>query len=567
MHQLESEEEEEMADDFGDFADFSSAYPPTTSTTTSNDTQGKVDGGQGLTDNFFASFPSTGEPPTDINFSFGFDGQLEGISSEEGFANFDVTNTNIADIHIPTLDLPSPPGSDVHLAGGVPFDIPPIPLSPSEDDATNGFQSWPQPNTNGSQMVGHHTDKKPAAPIDSELNLKSALTGGGNSTNTSGFGTNDAQSSSAHISGGAQDDNEFGEFESSLTFTTTKTTANSSDNAHIESTSAGELQLPSSDDASKSKDDSFGSFVGDSNSRTQTDKTLDFGSFESGTALSLDNKVKEKKDKSDISQFADFGAFEKSTELPSENKAAGSDFGNFEAFGNTGDKKESVSQKSSEQTKENGASNSDFGNFEAFSNGPKKETNSQLADFGDFSAFEQSSAPSTTEEKSTFGDFEAFSSKTESTTELETRHTGQAGQTTTLDSDFANFESAAPPSSSAGGGSDFSADFSAFQSTSNNTALTASDHFANFGSFTGQTTTSHSDAEFGDFSGAGGSNNTTTTTSKDDFGDFSAGDDDFGNFSSSTSGFGDFSSTPAAPAVAQPSTSGTVKIEVMVTIC
>lgn len=550
-----------MADDFGDFADFSSAFPTTTNATTSNSAQGselKGDGSQAVTDkvdNFFASFPS-GTSSDNVNFSFGFDEQLEGLTSQGGFTNFDLTNTNIADIHIP-LDLPSPPGVDVHMAGGVPFDIPPIPISPSdEEDTTPTFSKWPQTLENGAQSIVQNTSTGntknsavltllPAAttnaashestvPVTGVLtggNLKPLLNVGGDMNGSDINSTVGGLSSSTHVSGGIQDEEEFGDFESSLTFSNPKT-MESVQNVGIDTTAgSSEVQLPLPDDGLKSKDDSFGSFVADTSQKTQTEGHMGFGAFESGTETSLSdtNKKEEKQAAFETSQFADFSAF----------------------------------KQSSEQTQQQSVGNSEFGNFEAFtnSNEMKKGDNSQFADFGNFSTFEQASVPEATEqETSGFGDFEMFSNRTENSMKSQTRSTGQAGE-----SNIASFKSAPSLTSgvnkdvtTAGGGSEFITDFTAFHSTNNTSSTT--DDFGNFSAFTGQTTASNADAEFGDFSGAEDSKSNTAGNisggSKDDFGDFSS-NDDFGDFS--TSAFGNFSNVPAALTSVQPESSGAVK--------
>ena len=531
-----------MADDFGEFAAFSSAFPSTSTATTSNNTQvsgAKADGTQGVadkTDNFFTSFPSGDQPSNNVQFSFDFGEQLEGITSGGGFVNFDVTSTNIADIHIP-LDLPSPPAMDVHMAGGVPFDIPPMPLSPSEEStttATTTFSMWPQTIDNGSQSVIQHVDDTQSnsfsnvAPtnttstvpkFDSETNFEGAL------TVENSHLTVDGLSSATHAGTKVKEEDEFGNFESSLTFRNSKTTS-STQNASVETNTTGTsgIQLSlSNDPLKKPNDDSFGSFVADSKSRTQTEEDLTFGSCGTVTTLNDSNIVEEEK-KTEASQFADFRAF----------------------------------QQTSNQTKqqESGA-NSDFGNFEAFANssGTKEENNSQFAEFGGFSAFKQASVsePVTKGEKSSSSDFEMSRNKAENSMESQTRHTGQVGKTNGLE--FTKFESAP---------SRWGSDFATFESTTTTTSSAMSDEFGGFSAFTGQTTSSHTDTEFGDFSGAKGDNTFTgdaATKNDDNFGEFNSGSkkDDFGDFSSSSSTFGDFSNAPAAPPPAQQVTTGAVK--------
>ena len=133
----------DSGDDFGDFTGFSTDFQANsnssrTSHQASNDLKSNKWTTASNKESTFASFP----PPQDQNISgngtstqTNFDFSAASNTTSGGFANFsqfDLGGISMADIDIP---LPSsPPGADIHVAGGVPFDIPPLPDSCSFDE-------------------------------------------------------------------------------------------------------------------------------------------------------------------------------------------------------------------------------------------------------------------------------------------------------------------------------------------------------------------------------------------------------------------------------------------------
>ena len=219
-----------MADDFDDFGDFTSAFPTTGGINDANSVQTTTSTGNQANSadkmNFFASFSpptyicpvssTSGDAapldfaPFDAFSNHTSEGIIDGgeISS---FGQFDVANMDLTE-----LKIPSPTDPNIHLAGGVAFDIPPI----LDDDFSNPSSPTAPPN-----QVQFQGDLFSADFTKSEANNEKSE----NSTTDVhlSFPTSSSQQSSHQAQVDREDarDDSFGEFESSFSLKTTLKTS------------------------------------------------------------------------------------------------------------------------------------------------------------------------------------------------------------------------------------------------------------------------------------------------------------------------------------------------------
>lgn len=140
----------DSGDDFGDFTGFSTANGSSSGTSHQASKDLKPSKWSNAS-NQEATFAS----PQDQNISgngtsnFAFSNITSGTGGYANSAQFDMGGINMADIDIP---LPSSPlGADIHVAGGVPFDIPPLPDSCSFDE---DFPPLSLPKDSPVELVG-----------------------------------------------------------------------------------------------------------------------------------------------------------------------------------------------------------------------------------------------------------------------------------------------------------------------------------------------------------------------------------------------------------------------------
>ena len=545
-----------MAEDFDDFGDFASAFPTTSGVndaTTSQTTSSSAVNQANFADkvDFFASFPlpisSTSGDTAPLNFT-SFDafsnhtseGIMDGGATTE-FGQFDVANMDLTE-----LKIPSPTDPNIHMAGGVAFDIPPI----LDDDFSNPSSPTAPPN-----QVQFQGDLFSADFTKIVVNQEVK---GNHSDVHLSLTTSGSQQSSHQTQkdkGDTKDDS-FGEFESSVSLNTSASGLKTA--AEPSNTEGGNLGL--------FPDNSVP--VTDSNAREATN---------SGQVQSLGGDLKSS------DNFDEFGDFTQSTGIDKTETLAFTNLGNsldavgftsFEATANA--KSESKQPDTSNSSTANDpvppSTNGFLAGFDNFqSSEPTEKANQGNTQFGDFGAF--SSSSTTTTQKA---GFEAFQTQASSSATAAQDDSTQIG-------DFAAFSTATgtqngDPTAATQAGAQFG-DFGAFSSSSTTNAKDDAE-FGNFGGFQASaadsTTTVQSDTQFGDFGTF--SSSSTATTKEDDFGNFGAfqtesnstavqssttntqqgddfgafadstsKDDDFGDFSTSDSSFGNFASSEPAP--------------------
>lgn len=543
-----------MAEDFDDFGDFASAFPTTsgvndakaTQTTTSsainqaNSTE-KVD--------FFASFPppisSTSGDAAPLNFA-SFDAfsnhTSEGVvdgGEISGFGQFDVANMDLTE-----LKIPSPTDPNIHMAGGVAFDIPPI----LDDDFSNPSSPTALPN-----QVQFQGDIFSADFTKSETNqdMKETPTDIQLSFPTSGpqQGSHQEAQEDTRVT----KDDSFGDFESSFSLKTSadglKTTAEPSnmeggnfglfpENSIAvaggntwEATSSG--QVPASGDNLKSGDD-FGEF-GDFTQSTGIDNET-----EASTLTNIGNSL-------DIAGFANF---ESTANSKSESKQpdtsknlvataidpvplGGDGFASFDRF------------QSSEATEKANQDSTTFGDFAS--------SNTMTAQETSFGAFTGSISTAAQDDSTQVGDFGAFSTATDVQKD-------DPAATAQCDAQFSEFGAFSTSSTTNTKGDTEFGSFGAFQTPAADSSTTApsDSHFGDFGAFSSSSTGNDAkEDDFGNFgvfqtesTSTAVPSSTSTTQGGDDFGAFAdstSKDDEFGDFSTSDSGFGNFTSSEPVP--------------------
>lgn len=524
-----------MANDVEDFGDFASACPPNGATTGENFTQGTTScvSQVNTTSNmdFFASLPAptlstSGVTDPSLDFT-SFDAFTKhnaggvGLGEISDFGQFDVANMNLAE-----LKIPSPAhDSNVHLAGGVAFDIPPIP----DDD----FSDPGSPTVVNNQAKLQHDlfSINTTLPIDkNESSVNVHLSFPSLLTPPDGQQEQDGK-------GNAGDDG-FGDFESSLSITKPKNFTESSnvvsnfalfeDNsvsassvAESKAQEATRFGKPHSDTKSGEFTTSINVAKTESSSITHLGNSLDVGSFtsiESTSTTKVESKESESNNKlvpeisrtDDFAGFADFQSSE-ATKTNEENGQLG-DFGVFAGIAGT-----TVAQED------------DFGSFGDFqtltgsSTAPLPATTTADTKVDHFGAFADS-----TGKANEFGAFASTSSGDGFGAFADGKHNG--GQ-------FGVFVHGNSKDSGVG-------TFAERESKGDDFGAFTGDE-SEFGAFAEGTS---KDSEFGAF---------TDVTSKEEFGAFAGSlgkDDEFGDFSSTgDSNFGDFSSSVTVPI---PRTSG-----------
>ena len=557
-----------MADDFDDFGDFTSAFPTTGGINDANSVQTTTSTGNQANSadkmNFFASFSPPTCPvsstsgdaapldfaPFDAFSNHTSEGIIDGgeISS---FGQFDVANMDLTE-----LKIPSPTDPNIHLAGGVAFDIPPI----LDDDFSNPSSPTAPPN-----QVQFQGDLFSADFTKSEANNE-------NSENLTtdvhlSFPTSSSQQSSHQAQVDREDakDDSFGEFESSLSLKTTLKTSTEPPNMATsnlgpfpdnsvpaassnmqEVTSTGQVHIVGGDLKSE---DEFGEF-GDFTQSTGIDKTetpiftnlgnsldvIGFANFES--TVNAHNMSKQ----SDTSNSLSVDELK-----PDAIPLAGDGFAGFDHF------------QSSEPTKK-----------------ISQDNNAQLGDFGVFS-----SSSSTNAQENGFG---AFQTQTGSMTTAIQGDTQFGAFSTTADvlkdataqedNQFGDFSSSSVTNAK---DNDELGSFGAFQAPADYTNAAQDDtQFGDFGAFASSSTTNAKEDDFGNFGAFQTRSDSTAVPSStanaqsdppvDDFGAFADStkkEDDFGDFSMGDSNFGNFASSETAP---QPMSIGT-KLKVSTAIC
>ena len=376
-----------MAEDIDDFGDFTSAFSSSSGVNDANSIQTTTESAVTTSDkvDFFASFPPTlstsGDPSLDFASFDAFTSHTTGGSIDEGgthnFNQFDIANVNLAE-----LEIPSPTNPNVHFAGGVAFDIPPIldndfsdPSSPTGLPNSVDFQN-DSFSSNNKLTKSKNSCEENGNPTDVHLSFPATV------LQQSGHQLQEDE--------GNADDNNFGEFESSLsnlTHTNTKIFMESptvGDNLGIlpdnsspvvstaessaqETTNAGQRQ--NVEDEVK-PDDDFGEFTTLQQStgidQTESSTLANFGDsadvVAGFTSFESTANVKIETEKSDSNGGL---MFEESKTVPISSQV-GDSFANFDHF------------QSSEPTKDD----NQFGDFGAFSG--SGITNTQEDEFGSF---------------------------------------------------------------------------------------------------------------------------------------------------------------------------------------
>ena len=569
-----------MAEDFDDFGDFASAFPTTggvsdakTAQTTSSSAINQTNSAEKV--DFFASFPppilsTSGDTTAPLNFT-SFDA-ISNHTSQGGvmdrgeianFSQFDVANMDFSE-----LKIPSPTDPNIHMAGGVAFDIPPI----LDDDFSN--PSSPTATAAPPSQVQFQADLFSADFTKVVANQNQEVKENDSDIHLS-FPTSVSQQTSHQTQEGkgeAAKDDSFGEFESSSVSLKTnssglKTTAEPSnvegsnlglfpDNSTVpiadsnarEATNSGQVHSLGGD--WKPSDGDFGEF-GDFTQSTGIDKTETLGITNLGNSLDT----------------VGFGNFESAESAKSESKQP-----------DTSTADDPVPPPSSDAL---------FAGFDHFqSSVPKEKVDNQdsTQQFGDFDTFSNASA--TTTQEAGFGAFQTLSGSSASAAQGESTQVANFGTFSTAN-DTQNNDFASAATSGQQGDAQFG-DFGAFSSSSTTNAAKDNAEFGNFGGFqtstADSTTTAQSDSQFGDFGAF--SSSSTANTKEDDFGNFGAfqtetgstavvasstsstqqgndfgtfadstsKDDDFGDFSTSDSSFGNFASSEPAPKVVNNST-------------
>ena len=488
-----------------------------------------MDGIGGMEDFSFPSFPAVP----------GQDGGQDGQDFAD-FAQFGVGGENVhiaggVPFEIPPLPV-SPDQENVHFAGGVPFDIPPLPF-----DDVESLNALPQP-TSGDAMsmlpdlvtTSGLTGVEPrsevsVAPVDNSLLTKQTLTGNGGILSlkeTTLSGSNEASqswnadfgmafpgpetNSSNHGNGTegkevsgtkkAGDHNEFGGI-SDVTGVGAGVTSDARD-----------FMGSSGFTGAQSGGDDFGEFGGFSGNQA-TATTEGIGSFPP------------------LATTAGFGAFSenpttvggpRNSAVDSETKG-GDDFGEFGGFASN---PEAVKMTGSGEVP-NSKGEDDFGEFGGFSSNPVTESGKKPMDeFGEFGGFSSNKVAPAVESNASGtpntrgNDFGDFSTNMGLPKDGETKGGAETGNKEDDFGEFggftANFSSANPVTGTTGGSSGgFTANFSAnpITGTTGGTSLEAKadDDFGEFGGFSSVTEKAGDDLGF----------SSVTVESGDAFGGFS----------------------------------------------
>ena len=564
-----------MAEDFDDFGDFTSAFPTSSGvnyanmaqTTTSSainqaNSADKVD--------FFTSFPppisSTSGDAAPLDFA-SFDAfsnhTSEGIvdgGETTGFGQFDVANMDFTE-----LKIPSPTDPNVHMAGGVAFDIPPI----LDDDFSNPSSPTPLPN-----QVQFQGDLFSADFTKSETNQEVKET----PTDVHlSFPISGSQQSSHEEDKGDTKDDSFGEFESSLSLQTGVSGLKTA--AELSSTEGGNLGLnsvsaadSSARDATNSgqvhalggdlkSGDEFGDFTQSTSIEvsafTNLGNSLDvtgFTNFESTANSKSESKQPDASKNLTVTAndpvplgsdgFASFDHFQssKATGMANQDNAQ---FGDFGVFSNSGATTAQGAALGAFQTQAGSTASAaqddstrggDFGVFSTATDAQKDDrtatattTAQDDTQFGNFGAFttatdaQKDDSTATAQGNTQFGDFGAFSTATD----VQKDDPTSTAQGDTQFGDFGAFSTATDvqkddPTSTAQGDTQFG-DFGAFSSSSTTNTKDGT-KFGSFGAFqtpaADSTTTTKSDSQFGDFGAFSGSS--SSNAKEDDFGNFGA---------------------------------------------
>ena len=535
-----------MAEDFDDFGDFASAFPTTSGvndankaqTTSSSATEqansaDKVD--------FLASFPppisSTSGDTVPLDFT-SFDafsnhtseGAVDG-GEISGFGRFDVANMDLSE-----LKIPSPTDPNIHMAGGVAFDIPPI---LDDDDFSNPTSPTALPNQvqfQGDLFSADFTSQE-VKENHPDINLSFPTS----------FSSGAQQSSHQAVQEDKKDDS-FGDFESpdSLKPSTSglKTAAEPS---NVEGGNLGLFPTNSTPAATGINSNArevtnSGQIHGLGGDLKSSDDFGEFGDFTQSTGV----------DKIEISAI---------TNLGNSSDAVG--FANFESTANAKSESKLCDTSTADDPVPPSSGNGFLAGFNHFqSSEPTEGANQDSAQqFGDFSAFSSSSNTATTQQEGGFGAFQTQSGSSTTAAQDDSTQAADFGAFSTTTDALAKDDFVAAAATDLQGDNQFG-DFGAFSSSSATNA-NGDAEFGNFGGFQApaadSTTTAQSDTQFGDFGAF--SSSSTANTKDDDFGNF--GDfqtessstavqssmasiqqgDDFGAFADSTSkddDFGDF---------------------------
>ena len=518
-----------MANDVEDFGDFASAFPPNGATNGENFTQGTTSGVSQVNTmgnmDFFASLPAptlSTSGVTDPSLDFAsFDAFTKhntggvGLGEIPDFGQFDVANVNLAE-----LKIPSPThDSNVHLVGGVAFDIPPIP----DDDFSD--PGSPTVVNNRPELQHDPFSINTALPVDkNEGSMNVHLSFPSSLAPLGGQQEQDGKENAV--------DDDFGDFESSLSIT--------KPNNFTESSNVGSNFALFEDNSISA------SSVAESNAQEATnfgqlhrdDKSGEFGGFTTSTTIA----------KTESSSIAHL-----------ENSL---DVGSFTSFESTSTTKvESKESESNNELVPEMSQTDDSAGFANFQSSEATKTNEELNQFGDFGVF--AGTGTTTAQEDDFGDFRTQTGSSAAPLPTTTAHTkvddfGAFADSTGKADEFGAFASTS--SGDAFGafadGKHSSERFGVFTDRKSKDsefgAFAESESKGdNFGAFTGD------DSEFGAFAEGTSKDSEfgafTDITSKgvEAFGAFAGSlgkDDEFGEFSSTgESKFGDFSSSVAVP--------------------
>ena len=482
-----------MADDVEDFGDFASAFPPNgatngascTQSTTSGvnqvNTTGKVD--------FFASLPAltsstSGVADPSLDFA-SFTNHITGgagLGEILDFSQFNAPNMNLAE-----LKIPSPAhDSNVHMAGGVAFDIPPI----LDDDFSD--PGSPTAVNNPVQLQHDLFSINTTLPVDeNESSMDVHLSFPASLPPLGGPQEQDGK-------GNAGDDS-FGDFESSVSL---KTDTKPKDSTEL---------LNAGSDLALFKDNSVSvSSVAGSNMKEVTKFGKLHSDAKSGGVTTSTTLVK-----TESSSFTNVGN--------------SLDVGSFTRFESTTTRKvESKEEESNSELTPETSRTDNFASFANFQSPEATKTSQENSQFGDFGVF--AGTGTTTVQEDNFGSFGEFRTQTSpNAAPLPTN-------TPDIKDDFGAFADSTGKTEDFGAFADDTAkndEFGAFASTSN------VDDFGAFGD--GKQTSEQfgvfsdgrsMESEFGAFAGG--------ESKGDEFGAFTGGNSEFGAFAESTSKDGEF---------------------------
>ena len=521
-----------MAEDFDDFGDFASAFSTTSGVNDANSAQitsssatkqansaDKVD--------FLASFPppisSTSGDTVPLDFT-SFDAfsnhTSEGVVAGgeiSDFGRFDVANMDLSE-----LKIPSPTDPNIHMAGGVAFDIPPI-LDDDFSDPTSPTALPNQVQFQGDLFSADFASQE-VKENHSDINLSFP-------TSFSG-----AQQSAAQED---KKDDSFGDFESSDSLKpSTSGLRTAAEPSNVEGGNLGLFPTNSTPAATGI----------DSNAHEMTN---------SGQIHGLGGDLKSSDD------FGEFGDFTQSTGVDKTETSAITNLGNsldavgFANFESTANESKQRDTSTADDPLPHPSGNGFLAGFNHFqSSEPTEGANQDSAQqFGDFGAFSSSSSTATTQQEGGFGGFQTQSGS--SATAAQDNTTQAAVTDVQGDAQFGDF--GAFSSSGTTGAKDDAefGNFGGFQApAADSTAIAQSDtQFGDFGAFSSSSTTNTKENDFGNFGSFQTESNSTAVPSStasiqqgDDFGAFAdstSKEDDFGDFS--TSDFGNFASSEPTP--------------------